>query len=60
MLVCSRPLERWTEKAARKRPQSVCCVVGETTYMPMGMLYLCKLRLYHLAHISVNRYCFWF
>ena len=33
MHVCS--WERWTEKGARKRPQSVCCVVGETTYWPM-------------------------
>ena len=29
------PLERWTEKEARKRPQSVGFVVGETTYLPM-------------------------
>ena len=29
--------ERWTEKEARKRPQSVWCVAGETTYLPMEM-----------------------
>jgi len=29
------PSERWTEQEARKRPQSVGCVVGETTYLPM-------------------------
>jgi hypothetical protein len=31
------PCERWTEKEARKRPQSVWCVAGETTYLPMEM-----------------------
>lgn len=29
------PWERWTEKDARKCPQSVWCVVGETTYLPV-------------------------
>jgi hypothetical protein len=29
--------ERWTEKEARKRPQSVWCVAGKTTYLPMEM-----------------------
>lgn len=28
---------RWTAKEARKRPQSVGCVAGETTYLPMEM-----------------------
>ena len=32
------PCERWTEKEARKRPQSVGCVAGETTYLPMEMV----------------------
>ena len=27
----------WTEKEARKRPQWVWCVEGETTYLPMKM-----------------------
>ncbi len=29
--------DRWTEKEARKRPQSVGCVEGETTNLPMEM-----------------------
>ena len=29
------PWARRTEKEARKRPQSVGCVAGETTYLPM-------------------------
>lgn len=31
------PLKRWIEKEARKRPQSVVCVAGETTNLPMEM-----------------------
>ena len=32
------PWDRWTENEARKkRPQSVGCVEGETTYLPMEM-----------------------
>lgn len=33
----SSPWERWTANEARKRPQSVGCVAGETTYLPMVM-----------------------
>jgi len=31
------PSARLIAKAALKRPQSVGCVAGETTYLPMGM-----------------------
>jgi hypothetical protein len=42
------PSARQTEKEARKRPQSVGCVAGETTYLPMGMV---------LFEIFFSQYC---
>ena len=52
------PWERWTEKEARKRPQAVGWVVGETTYLPMEMA-VCEMgniqdRRLEMAGVSIK------
>jgi hypothetical protein len=53
------PRARWTEKDARKRPQSVGCVAGETTYLPMEIAFFGMLFSQDCRLDSPDRSIFW-